>query len=488
MVKNFRHLSLELSFDLPATVNLELASALAGLSASLEDLRLFFIGQDRSGEDVNSHGCGSRDSLIGATSNNLMVMNQYHEERQPIFTVLFFLQHLRSLVLDNVNYPILQSMVLKHKPKLEYLHISSDSRTVLHCDHQLEGVGILKFPPNIHFPPVKILHVATNVAVTAVQIACKLTITLEELNWVVSDVSRQWSPFKWYRDTADLIQKLRSFAPNLKVLRICIETPIYEALPEYGRLIGSFKENLSKMAALEVLELHINSKSPWLGEEIVEALPKSLKRLYVAEKLFPVRGHGVEKRLTPAKKLAAAITTRYLQEKVMDSWQIGGPDLSRKDFIPMRSGRLNFITYEYEDQTNKDRGDEISRQSLLHLNGRLLDRERNAHLAFYDGALLIPPKLADSRTPEAARPMIYGQEDYSSEADWAKERASEVKDGVMDDLKLKNDTWARNYFGGETGAQEVFERECEAKFEDLPPRKWPEEVRVLEKEHWMSMA
>ena len=470
-MQNFRHLSLELPFDSSATINVELASALAALSFSLEDLRLFFVGKDRSGQAVDFQGCGSRDTLIDKASKSLMVVNQYHEERQPLFTVLFFLQHLRSLVLHNTNYPLLQSMILKHKPKMEYLHISSDSRTILHGDHQVEGVEILKLPPNEHFPPVKVLHVVTNAVATAVQVAIKVSATLEELTWVVSDVSRQWWPWKWYRDTADVIERLRNSAPNLKVLRICIETPVYEGVPEYGQLVGSIKEHLGKMAALEVLELHIHSKSPWLGEEIIEALPKSLKRLYVAEKLFPVRGHGVEKGLTPAKKLAAAVTTRYLQEAT-DSSQIGEPDLGRKDYIPMRSGRLGFVTYEYEE--------DASGLSLLHLNGRLLDRERNSHLAFYDGARLIPPNFVDARAPE--------QENYNSEAEWAKERASEVKGSLMEDLKLKNSTWARKYFGSETGASEVFEREAEAKFEDLPVKLWPEEVQVLQKEHWMSMA
>jgi hypothetical protein len=111
LLANFRRLSLELPFNMGREFYEILAFALKGLESVLDDLRLFFIGKDRFNVKSFVQGCDSRDSSSETSSTKLVIDGQREGERNALFFVLFFLTHLRSLVISNANYPLLQSMI-----------------------------------------------------------------------------------------------------------------------------------------------------------------------------------------------------------------------------------------------------------------------------------------------------------------------------------------------------------------------------------------
>jgi len=137
LLTNFRRLSVELPFNLGRIFHESFALALKGLQMTLEDLRLFFVGKDKFNVKSFVHGCGLRDPCQEKSSTKLMIDGQYGKERKTLFFALFFLQRLRTLVVKNANHPLLQSMIIKHRPQLEYLHISADPRLCLHTKYDL---------------------------------------------------------------------------------------------------------------------------------------------------------------------------------------------------------------------------------------------------------------------------------------------------------------------------------------------------------------
>ena len=322
---------------------------------------------------------------------------------------------------------------------------------------------------------------------------------------------------------------------------MCFHAPIYEAHHAEGTLIGGLKEHLPRLTSLETLELHICSKAYFSGEEIIFAIPNSLKRLYVSDKLIS------------AKKLEKLIAKRYLWSnskapeptpegytletlQIDDAFdypvsflvspqfgtQVGsqntgfvpqnvrdyrskpkgyhtkrkgkqvyircdneiiGETSKRTDHIPFRHGKLGFIGYEYEghqDCCECEWCDE-AKLILLRLNGRLLDRERNSHLAvLHDHSQQVWPRTA-----------------VDAETDTEVEDAVDMK-MTMEELEMLEqitEKWDSNpknkffgYFGTENEAAEHFKTEVAVKAEELTERKWAEEAMVGVKEHWLSEA
>lgn len=602
LLANFRRLSLELPFNMGREFYESLAFALKGLESVLEDLRLFFVGKDRFNVKSFVQGCSSRDSSSETSSTKLVIDGQREEERKALFFVLFFLTHLRSLVISNANYPLLQSMIIKHKPQLEYLHISTDPRSCLHTKHDLENKQHLILPPKGNYPPLKVLHISTNAAVIALQVAVKVSRTIEELNWTMTDVAHQFFLWHWLEQTVVLLDNLGTYAHELRTLRMCLHAPLYEAHHSEGTLIGGLKQHLPCLTSLETLELHIHAKTDFSGEEIIFAIPDSVKRLYISDKLIS------------AKKLERLITQRYLWSKskvpeefnptdwtiqtleINDNggWSVGsqvdsqtarffpqavrnyrgprkgyytnckgkrvyvryneviGETRNRIDHIPFRHGKLGFIGYEYQGHAEGcecGKCDE-AKLILLRLNGRLLDRERNNHLARFDGGLQILPRshrFAATNAPEAAETAVVGalddeimrkitdlekemievaaggetegsQKGETCERD--RQDAGDSQNGKSKMLRTerieickrqftmeqfrgaeleefeqiinKLDANASNkfsgYFGKEEAAVEYFKKEMIVMEWELPERKWAEDKTVGAKEHWLSEA
>lgn len=602
LIANFRRLSLELPFNMGREFYESLAFALRGLESVLEDLRLFFVGKDKFNVKSFVQGCGSRDSSSETSSTKLVIDGQREEERKALFFVLFFLIRLRSLVISNANYPLLQSMIIKHKPQLEYLHISTDPRSCLHTKHDLENKQQLILPPKSHYPPIKVLHISTNAAVTALQVAVKVSRTIEELNWIMTDVAHQFFRWHWLEQTVMLVDNLGMYAHELRTLRMCLHAPLYEAHHSEGTLIGGLKQHLPCLTSLETLELHIHAKTGFSGEEIIFAIPDSVKRLYISDKLIS------------AQKLERLITQRYLWSKTKvpeefnptgwtiqtleindnGGWPVGsransqttrgfpqtvrnyrgprkgyytnrkgkrvyvrygeiiGETRNRIDHIPFRHGKLGFIGYEYQAHAEGcecGKCDEV-KLILLRLNGRLLDRERNNHLARFDGGLQILPRsyrFAVTNAPEATETAVTGalddeiigkitglekeiiemaaederegskkgetcERDRQDTGDSQNGESKELRTERIEICKKqftteqfmraeleefeqiinKLDANASNkffgYLGTEEAAVQYFKKEMTVMECELPERKWAEDTTVGAKEHWLSEA
>ena len=100
--------------------------------------------------------------------------------------------------------------------------------------------------------------------------------------------------------TTVMLNHFGKYASKLRTLRICFHAQLYEGHCSEAALIGGIKDYLPRLSALEVLELHINSRADFSGAEIICAIPDSLKRLYVSDKL-----------ISP-ERLEELITKRYL--------------------------------------------------------------------------------------------------------------------------------------------------------------------------------
>lgn len=148
-----------------------------------------------------------------------------------------------------------------------------------------------------------------------------------------------------------------------------------------------------------------------------------------------------------------------------------------RDNIPLMTGHLGFITYEYacseyesEEERFQDPCYESRRISLLKLNGRLLDREHNMHLVhaqeretFGIEPQWLKPAIGDpseSDTYSAHYSIHVGIYDSHLRSDKeerkAQEAMSELAACFQNNTALKEQHW---YFGKESAAQAVFRGE-----------------------------
>ena len=259
------------------------------------------------------------------------------------------------------------------------------------------------------------------------------------------------------------------------------------------------------------------SKADFSGAEIIFAIPDSVKRLYISDKLIS------------AKKLKKFITNRYLwsespaqrlshrthQTLCIDDcfasastagFQITvvvpapdrdysgkdngldpdtvGETRKRTDHVPFRHGNLGFIGYEYEahEEFCECKKCDMAKLTVLQLNGRLLDRERNSHLAvFYHDGSQIWPKI---------NPDAYTSVDATWRKDLGEDLTQELErlDEITEEWDTDPDNYHSGYFGMEDEATGLFMKEVGVTGEELPKRKWAEDAPVGAKEHWLSGA
>ena len=335
----------------------------------------------------------------------------------------------------------------------------------------------------------------------------------------MTDSALQHRTWPWLQQTAALLDHLGMFAAKLRTLRLCFHAPLYEGHHAEAAVIGDLKQDLPRLRSLETLELHIHSKANFSGAEIIFAIPDSLRSLYVSDKLIS------------AKKLEQLISRRYLWSKSpihprpqtftiddnfgppqnaprtvqffpppnyrnytgkgkteMDEDYIIGETRKRIDHVPFRHGRLGFITYEYEghkEQCTCGACDE-AKLTMLRLNGRLLDRERNSHLAaMFDGGSQIWPKLHFADTQSETR-VPGPRENLDTEGDEETLREQEELTRIMEKWDPDPEDGFGGYFGMENRAAELFAKEIAVAEEELPERRWADDAAVGAKEHWLS--
>jgi hypothetical protein len=394
---NFKSLSLEVAFNMKPINFDNIRIAFNELDSVLEHLQLFFTGNDGYGTRVFLHGCGHQTPSTDSIMRKLPADGQGFEKRCRLINSLRGMKTLKTLVLSNLNIPLLQSQILLNKPFLKKLSIESDPRTTVHFPWKRGNCGDgVSVPVVDNFPPVEELYLSANSVLGSVQVPGKLSPTLKKLTWVVPIVARQAGRCSdWYEATSIILMNLRSNSTP-HTLRMCIEGSVYEGHHAYGSLIGAFREHMP-FIPLKYFELHLCSKSPYIAGEFIEALPMSLERFYAGDRF-----------ISPSD-LVQRISNRYFPHHnghVATEYVIGtSEDLSRGDFINLVYGSLGFVSYEYTnnsgervrmiehyDDADEMEGDTVDREisgtdedtlALLHLNGRLLDRERNKHLLMF---------------------------------------------------------------------------------------------------------
>ena len=538
---SFRSLSIEIPFNMGLSFFLDMSSALNTLAPILENLQIFFTGCDVYNTRAYLHGCGNRIPSAISRDHKLPLDGQGFQERHVFINVLSILSKLRTLVLSNLNLPILQQHIMKHKPKLEKLYVLSDPRSTLHIPWKTRhcGTGLL-LPVTENLPPVKELLLSANSVIGSIQVPGKLSRSLEKLTWVVPNVARQSGSMirDWHDETGILLMNLRSNAKKLHTLRICMEGSTYEGHECYGSLIGAFKLHMPHITSLKTLELHLWSKSPYIPREFTHALPRSLERLYISDRFAPAleifnrlkddhfpdakneEVHAIDLVEEEHKQLCSKVTRGFM----------------RQDFIRLE-GNLGFIGYEYDGvfsgrwrmieaqddpKCNRVRHHDIQNDdaamSLLWINGRLLDRERNKHLKTLVAARSIqagghtPPRIYPRRgqiTATAAKDreqlLDFVTNAHVPEQEDDNLSHSTPKPAISDDVlhKLRNIVVGMNtefrfknvsydgYFGKEDEAERVFRAERVTSAADLSPRKYPIIVPCPsgyeDHEHWMSV-
>ena len=480
--QNVKSLIFEIRHDAPSNVFTQLAAVIER-SQQLQELHLFGVGPDGYGNHTSSvaRGCGKHDVSVMPMPPSLHIHGQHYHRRLTMVNSIHGLQDLRVLVLDNLNFPLLQAHVLKNKPRLEKVYIAADHRTVLHGEyktyqHEL-GLRCLIFPVYDAAPPVKELRIDSNAILTVSRIVSRVAATLETLEWDIPDIVFQVhvKAISFYSEAAQLLHRLHTEAKRLRELRVCVTGAVSEDSYQFGNFMGAFKDCVSRMQSLQLVEVHIHSKSAWFDAEFVDALSPSVERLYVTD-LF------VKRDVQRLSNRVSAKTQTPLKYSVDEGAAIEiGEDLSRQDSIRFSRSRLGFVGYEYDllldPSAAKLQGDKMN--VFLKLNGRLLDKELNQHLAKFDGKHIPPSKLsAKGRLDES---------DVSVQEAWSAATQDEIAENNKESVEYGLCVDDDEYFGHENEAEVVFQNEPVARGRQYS---YPVIVEV-EKEckfsnHWLS--
>lgn len=478
--KSVKSLYLEIPHDASSSVFSILAEVLEH-STNLEELHLFGVGPDRYGVKTSSvaHVCGKHDTSL-IRPRKLHTDGQEYQKRLAIFNSIVWLKNLKTLVLDNLNMPLLQAHVLHNKPKLTKLFIAADPRSMLHNGYfqrkdLRRALGSFAYTVHDAFPPVKELRIDSNSILTASQVASKVAETLESLDWVIPDVAYQKHAdrISFFSEAEILLRDLDGKAKQLKELRLCVHGAIYEEHYHYGNFMGAMKDCLPRMKTLQLLEVHIHSKSPWFASELIDVLPPSITRLYLSDLLVD--------RDLKALVISLCQKTQTPWEPFDDDTDIAvGEDLSRKDYIHFSHNKLAFVGYEYdlflEKNAAKKQKDDMA--MFLELNGRLLDKERNRHLADLNGKH-IPPKEMSAETLVEDIELMMDQLLVEDDEEEIASKRGEFAECVFGD--------DNEYFGNENAAEAVFLREPVAAGRDYTfPTILEVDSECKFSNHWLS--
>ncbi|ERF73805.1 hypothetical protein EPUS_05509 [Endocarpon pusillum Z07020] len=432
LFKDFRRLSIQLPIqqnNKPEQFFRQIAAGLTQLAPVLQDLRIFFVGEDGLGINTNLMGCGLRvyNNPLESSKWNLRKEGSCYVERNILFRAVRNLYFLRNLVVSNTNYPLLQSLI-GHKPDLKTLLLVTDSRSEL---YKHSGGPLIRWqPPNA----LHALEISTNAVLGATGMVLKVMDSLQDLTLLIPSAEWQQHDWKWLDHASLIFQNISLRGANMRRFRLCIEQPLREATA--GALLGAIKLYLPD-TNLQILEIHMTLQSQYFGYELIEALPKTLRRLYISQEL------------ASAKDVLRGVRDRYFGQKSR-----GGH---------LQAGNLGLVGFEYWER-------ESTKLALLRMNGALLDRERNAHLlddpedSTYRFGGETPGKLLDM-------PLEMGEDAMSVE---------EVPAGA---LMYYEDETVQHI----TQMEMAFHAEEVAKPEDqMPFLVIPDNVEVGENDHWMT--
>ncbi|KIW88660.1 uncharacterized protein Z519_10706 [Cladophialophora bantiana CBS 173.52] len=415
-------------------------------STRLEELHLFGVGVDGYAVKTSSttHPCGKHDISIVPWVRRLSIDGQQHQRRLALVNSIPWLAKLRVLVLDNLNLPLLQAHILRNKPPLEKLYIAADPGTVLHGGYIniCQAVGNLIFPVHEHAPLVRELRVDSNFIFSTSRITVKTATTLESLELVIPDMEFQvhTNKINFYQEATFLLHRLH-IAKRLRKLKICVHGALSEESHHYANFImGALNNCVSRMESLQVIKLHLYSQSPWFAREFIIAVPRSVTRLFLTD-LF------ISRDVADLSAFIGEKTKIPLQDSVeTDKAYAIGEDLQREDFIQFSDNQLAFVGYEYDLLLGRSAAKQTKDMfKFLKLNGRMLDKERNRHLAPLKGKHIPFKQSGVQQHSEAAK--------ATSKAKVAKHSKELVSCGLDDN----------EYFGMEHVAEALFEEDPVAK-------------------------
>lgn len=407
------------------------------MQLSLQELRIFFIGNDRQGNPTGIFGCGKKRLFTTGCDRPLLLdQGQDFGYQWELIRQIAVLRNLRVMQIENANLPLTAGILYNNKPFLKALSITSDPRSVSSSLTRMKRSQVLHLHRNIGvkvavFPPLKVLSLTAN-AITNVEGAVMgVSRNLRHFSWRVPnpDFQVHHQEQSFYSITNRLMHALCWRAPMLETLRLCIA--MRERQPgnetqhrEQSIVTEELSHRLHRFPALKHLEIHYRGSGDFFRGHLIERVPPSLSRLYLSDHTisaaelvaqvrrryftYPEDDNDDENGM--ARNQIAATPTRtqelphntlyeplpaeenvrpdYLSEHVQLRSQIScGEQRDRHDDIPLSGGKLGFVDFEYSirspDSTLAfDADSSATSAQIMRLNGQLLDREHNLHLGY----------------------------------------------------------------------------------------------------------
>lgn len=556
--KSVRSVGIEIPFGSSPQIFRGIATFLDRFQLSLQELHLFFIGNDRQGNHTSIHGCGKKQQFDSPHGVPLLLDDG--RDFGPLWELLrqtAILRNLRVLQIENANLPLTAPLLYNNKPYLRALSVNSDPRSTPCSLARMKPSQVMQLYRKIgikvkKFPPLKVLSLSANSAPDAEGIVSAVSQTLEHLSWRVPNPD-----FQPYRETKDffemsdrIFQTLRWRAPRLERLRLCVSMRERESIcatrrREFDILTNELSQKLHEFPALKHLEIHFRGDQGLFGffkQHMVARLPPSLSRLYLSDDTISVTELVSQARRryftyfeddeSQATRLLAPTPTYIYcpaDDEEQVTWPIpftkklrwtflAEPETSyigdkryRQDDIPLRGGNLGFVNFEYSRKVTEDDEPETpdeyrgsDRTKILRLNGLLLDREHNQHLAVTQEdkapyGITSPedpncdqPHAEDERyetSTSSEHPGIYNAI-YDTELEAPKEQIVKMRRQDLEECLVRYRKGLPNgglafpdwewYFGTEKDAQETFRKEVVAKVEDQRQKPTVAEVEVVE--------
>lgn len=531
--ESIRSVSIEIPLESKPQVFHRARSFLVCMQLSLQELRIFFVGCDRLGNKTSFHGCGKELGSPFANDIPLLIdQGQDFDQQWDLLRHVAILRNLRVLQIENANLPLIAGMILNNKPHLRALSITSDPRSIPSSFSRMSRTTVMRLCRNVavkinDFPQLEVMNLCAN-SITNIEGAINgVSPTLRHFSWRVPNPDFQ--PYAQdhclYAMTNRLMHTLSWRAPQLETLRLCASMRERDWMDEISyretcRLTEELSHRLPLFPVLKNLEIHYRGDTGFLREQFIEQLPLTLSRLYISDYTIsvPELVAQVRKRYfsyvendgpdfvadaipsTPASSHKFAINkycassvdnndnkneSEYLSE--VDSTKVRvscGEMRVRNDDIPLNGGILGFVNYEYSNSKldhvpDTDSCSESVSIQIMRLNGQLLDREHNLHLADtqlpgeqygikcpQDEETVWRPEIHPRETRTATRhPSIYS-------ALWEMDQQAPAKSIIAKNMQelakcfeCVGPDWDW-YFGNEQEAMAIFDKEPVAKLED----------------------
>lgn len=511
-----RSISLEVRLGETPNYYQRLAGFLERMQLSLQELHIFFIGNDRQGKATGIHACGR--GLLLSTGRGLpplLSKGQDFDHQWEFIRSITLLRNLRVLQIDNANIPLSHAILYSNKPFLQAVSVTSDPRSTPSSISQLGGLKIRHLYRNISlkvhkFPPVKVLSLDANSISNIEGVVNAVNRSLRHFSWRVPNPDLQPSQGERCFSTVTnrLIQTLATGAPNLETLRLCITMRTAQqgkttACWDTGAITEELSYRLPQFESLKHLEVHFTGGRGFFRDQLIDRLPSNLSRLYLSDdtisaselvtqirkKYFTCledRENDFGRPLSPdqsrdesygrPRSRRARANRQNSSVNYLSGYGMLGEGRSRCNDIPLGGGKLGFVTYEYScPETEGDVNlagmngvyKESDRIQILRLNGKLLDREQHLHLAYTQepgAGYGIKPKqqeakqyLAKEELQETATFSHHGSIHaaiYDAEENAPKRQI--VERNRQDLTECLGSHW---YFGSEEDAMKIFEQE-----------------------------